>query len=148
MKYSCELTLDVPRDQAWKMLEDPENMVKWQEGFLGYELTGGEPGHAGSTMALRYKMGKGELEMVETVVENRGPEFFSATYEAKNVWNIVSNTFTEVGDSQTHWVCETEFRCKGFMKLMMWITPGMFRKQTKKFMENFKRFAETGEGLN
>ena len=65
----------------------------------------------------------------------------SAVYEATNVWNLNENFFYEEGD-QTRWVNETEFRCKGFMRLLTTLRPGMFKKQTLKSMTDFKAFAE------
>ena len=45
----------------------------------------------------------------------------------------------------TGWVSENEARVSGFfMRLMTILMPGCFRKESLKYMENFKAFAETG----
>ncbi len=38
---------------------------------------------------------------------------------------------------------EQEFNFTGFMKLVAWLMPGMFKKQSLKYQQDFKRFAES-----
>jgi carbon monoxide dehydrogenase subunit G len=142
MKYSCEITIDKPRDQVIALFDNPDNMVKWQEGFVSFTHRSGEPGQPGAVSDLVYQMGKRRVEMVETVVARDLPDRFCGTYEAKGVWNSVDNHFAEQPGGRTHWRLETEFRLKGFMAIIGLLMPGMFRKQSMKFMKDFKAFAE------
>lgn len=142
MKYSCTVTIDKPRDHVIALFDNTDNMSKWQDGLVSFTHVSGEFGQVGSTYAIVYKMGKRVVEMVETLVERSLPDRFAATYEAPGVWNLVENTFTELGDEQTQWVVDTEFKCSGFIMIMSWIMPGMFKKQTMKMMTAFKDFAE------
>jgi len=68
---------------------------------------------------------------------------FAATYEAKGVWNLVSNHFEARGENQTRYLSEQEFRFTGFMKYMAMFMPGAFKKQTLRHMNAFKAFAES-----
>ena len=54
----------------------------------------------------------------------------------------VINFFHEVDSNTTKWVCESEFQCSRFMKLFALLLPGSFKKETVKFLEYFKSFAE------
>ena len=87
-------------------------------------------------------MGNREIEMIETITRRNLPEEFSGTYDAKGVHNIISNKFIELGPNKTKYLTESEFQFKGFMKLMGWLMPGAFKKQSQKFLEDFKAFAE------
>ena len=88
-------------------------------------------------------MGKREIEMIETITINKFPDEFSVTYEAKGVWNEVQNYFTEVDENLTRWKSVNVFKCVGFMKVMAFFMPGMFKKESCKYLKNFKAFAES-----
>ena len=141
MKYTLNITINQPRKRVVELFDNPENMAKWQQGFISFEPLSGDPGAEGATARLRYKMGKREVEMIETITKNNLPDEFNGTYEAKGVFNIIKNTFHDEGD-KTKWVTNNEFHFKGFMKLFAFFMPGAFKKQTLKFMNDFKKFAE------
>lgn len=147
MKYTCEITVDLPRDAFIEKLDNPENMRHWQRGLVDYEHLSNKPGAEGSQMSLRYKMGKREFEMVETILKRNLPDEFHMTYDTKGVHNVQKNYFKEV-DGKTLWVSESEFQFSGFgMKLMAFLMPGAFKKQSLKYLEDFKAFAETGKSV-
>lgn len=143
MKYSNEIIIELARDKVVALFDDPKNMVKWQEGFQEMTHLTGEPGEVGSTSRLKYQMGKRNVEMIETITARELPNEFSATYEAKNVWNEVRNYFEDMGDGRTKWRSDCEFRFKGFMKVMGFLMPRAFKKQSMKYLEAFKAFAES-----
>ena len=143
MKYSTDIDISVPRDRVVALFSDPDTVSEWQESFIRMDYVSGELGQAGNVHNLVHKMGRREMVMKETILKNDLPDFFSATYEAGSVWNIVENTFTDTADGGTHWHIDTEFRCKGFMKIMTMVMPGMFKKQTTKMMVDFKSWAES-----
>lgn len=147
MRYTIELDLDVPRSKVIEYFDNPDNMSKWQPDLVSFEHVSGEQGQAGAKSNLVYRMGKREIEMLETITERNLPDTFSGTYEAKGCWNEVNNRFIENGPEKTKWRVDTEFRCSGFfMKVMSTLMPGAFRKQTSKYMKQFKAFAENEYG--
>lgn len=120
-------------------------MKHWQRGLMGYKMLSGTPGKEGAKMELHYQMGKREVVMIETIIKEELPDLWHATYDAKGVHNFQKNFFHELENSKTRWVSETEFEFSGiFMKLMGRLMPKAFKKQTLKFMEDFKAFAEEG----
>ena len=146
MNYTLELQIKQPIDVVGELIGDPGLRQSWQPDLLGIEPVEGEPGKQGSTALLKYRMGKAVLEMKETIVENRLPHQFASTYEADKVWNLVVNDFEETAAGRTKWTFTSEFRCRGLLKAMAFFMPGMFRKQSLKYMKQFKDFAE-GRGL-
>lgn len=142
MKYSQQIEINLPREKVVELLDNPENMKHWQPGLVSFELIGGDAGQPGAKMLLNYKMGKREVEMIETITVNNLPDELSGTYEAKGVWNLVKNTFEETPQGTTIWESENEFKMKGFMKLMAVLMPGAFKKQSFKYLKLFKEFAE------
>jgi len=105
------------------------------------------PGQEGARMSLSYKMGKREMNLVETIIKRNLPDELYMTYDTKGVHNIQKNYFKEKGD-KTRWVSETEFQFSGFgMKLMAFFMPRAFKKQSLKYMQDFKAFAEKGESV-
>lgn len=147
MKYSTEIVVDVPREEFIKKMDDPDNMKHWQQGLIGYEQLSANPGQEGSRMSLSYEMGKRKMDLVETIIKKNLPEEMHMTYDTKGVHNIQKNHFREE-DGSTRWISETEFQFSGLgMKLMGLLMPGAFKKQSLKYMQDFKAFAENGTSV-
>ena len=142
MKYSNEIDINLPRARVVELMDNPENMKHWQKGLVSYEVIKEEPGQKGTQMKMRYKMGKGEIEMVETILERNFPEVFHASYEAKGVYNVQRNYFKEIEGNTTKWISESEFRFSGFMAIMALFMKGAFKKQSMSYLVDFKAFAE------
>ncbi|MGJ8666460.1 MAG: SRPBCC family protein [Patiriisocius sp.] len=149
MKYETIVIIEKPISEVIKKLDNPENMKHWQRGLIGYELIHGkEPGTTGAQMKLRYKMGKSEMVMTETVIKNDFPSEFHASYNTKSVDNIQKNYFTVIDEHTTQWHSESEFIFKNFMmKAMGFLMPGAFKKQSKKYLNDFKNFVENGTSV-
>ena len=142
MKYSTEITIDLPRERVIELFDSFDNLVKWQPGLKSYEHLSGTPGEPGAKTRLLYDENGRDLEMIETVLRREMPDEFTGTYEAKGVWNWTSNRFFEDGADQTRWVLETEFKFSGLMKVMALFMRGAFPKRTLQSMNMFKTFAE------
>lgn len=147
MKYQKEITINKPRKEVVEKFSKPENMKYWQRGFISMNQINGQLGEEGSQNLLKYKMGNREIEMTETILKNNLPDEFSATYEAKGVYNYQVNRFTPTLEKSTLWITDNEFSFSGFMKLFGWFMPGAFKKQTSKYMEDFKAFVEEGKSV-
>lgn len=149
MKYSCEVIIDRPLEEVITKLDNPENMKHWQKGLIGYEFVNGEPGKSGSQMRLDYKMGKRSISMTETIVKNNFPNEFHANYDAKGVHNVQENYFEALSDSRTKWKSDSEFQFQSFgMKLMGWLMPKAFKKQSMNYLNDFKAFVEEGTSVS
>jgi len=148
MKYSTEIEINLPRDQMVALLDDPDNMKHWQKGLISCKILSGEAGKEGAQMELEYKMGRRHLVMVETILKRNFPSEFHATYDAKGVHNIQKNFFEELGEHRCKWTSESEFQFSSLpLKLMSWLMPGAFKKQSMAYLADFKRFAEEGTSV-
>lgn len=144
MKYTSEITINQPIDQVIALFDNSDNLAKWQPELVSFEHIHGEPRHLGAESKMKYKMGNREVEMIETITRRNLPEEFAATYQAPGVVNWVSNKFVKMDDDTTKWISENEFKFKGIMMSMMaFFMPGAFKKQSDKFMQQFKTFAES-----
>lgn len=143
MKYTCEIEIGLPVSRVVELFDSVENLKKWQPGFVSFEPISGMTGQVGAKSLLRYKMGKREIEMIETITVKNLPHEFSGTYEAKGVWNEAKNFFIPLDEHRTLYKSENEFRFSGFMKLIGLLMPGAFKKQSMKYLELFKKFAES-----
>ncbi|OFY87916.1 MAG: hypothetical protein A3F72_09130 [Bacteroidetes bacterium RIFCSPLOWO2_12_FULL_35_15] len=142
MKYKSEIEINKPLDKVIELFDNPDNMKKWMEGLQSFEAISGKPGEVGSKSRLKFKMGKREIEMIETVTVRNLPEEFSGTYEAQGVFNIVKNKFIPLTENRTKYISEQEFQFNGFMKIIGFLMPGMFKKQSMKYLIDFKNFVE------
>jgi uncharacterized membrane protein len=143
MKYTSSIEINLNRDKLLDLFDNTENLYKWQPDLKNFQHLSGEPGQKGAKSKLVYKMGKRDIEMIETITERKFPEIFIGTYIAKGVKNKVVNIFQEHGDSKTIWTTENEFKFSGFMAIMSKFMNGAFKKQTEKTMNQFKEYAES-----
>ena len=145
MKYTIETIIKLPRDEVIKKMDNSDNMKHWQRGLVSAEHISGTPGEVGSKMKLSYQMGKRRLEMIETVSKRNFPIEFHGVYDAKGMHNIQQNYFEETPDGYTKWISKSEFLPTNFaLRMITLLMPRAFKKQSKKYMSDFKNFAEEG----
>ncbi len=142
MKYTCEITINRPRDEVVALFDDPDNIPKWQEGFKSMEHISGEYGEAGAKSRLTYDMNGREVVLTETLVKRDLPEEVSMIFETDGVYNAMTNKFFDE-NGKTRWHSDVEFKFSGFMAIMGFFMPFMFKRQSKKNMQAFKDFAES-----
>jgi len=149
MKYITEIIIHLPLSEFVKKLDNPDNLKHWQKDLISYKQLAGNPGEEGAQMELIYKMGKREVILIETILKRNMPHEFHATYDAKDVYNTQKNYFKAIDENTTKWISESEFQFNGlFMKLMGFFLPAMFKKQSLKYLKDFKAFAEDGTSLS
>jgi hypothetical protein len=142
MKYTVELEVDLPRARVVELFDNFDNLYKWMPDLQSHEHISGTPGEAGAKTRLIYEIRNKPYELIETVTVRNLPDEFSGTFEGKGMWNEVKHYFKEAGPDKTLWVSDNVFEPKGFLKVMAWFMPGAFKKQSLKYMQNFKEWAE------
>ncbi|MDN5200245.1 SRPBCC family protein [Fulvivirgaceae bacterium BMA10] len=149
MRFICSVEIDLPVAKVIELFDNVDNIKEWQDGFVSYEHLSGTPGEPGATSRLVYQTEGGEIELIETIVVKNLPEEFIGTYEAKSMVNTMRNSFTSLGENKTRYDTEIEYTAfYGFIpKMMAFLMPGLFRKQTQKWLNQFKVFAEK-EAMN
>jgi len=145
MKYSVQIDILLPIDRVIELFDNVDNLYKWMDGLQSFETFEGVQGEVGAKSRLIFKMGKKDVEMIETITAKNLPTEFSGTYEAENVFNIVENRFVKLSETETRYISKQEFRFKGFMKIIAFLMPFAFKKQTLNYLKKFKSFAESVE---
>ena len=149
MKYTIETIIELPRDKVIKKLDNTDNLKHWQEGLVSTEHISGTPGQVGAKMKLVFKMGKRHMELIENITKREFPNEFHGTYTTKGMHNVQENYFEELPNGHTKWVSKSEFIPTNFvLRIMTLIMPSTFKKQSKKYMDAFKNFAEKGISIN
>ncbi len=145
MKYTSEINIASPLDEIIRKFDNTENMKHWQRGLISVEHISGNPGMVGAKMKLNYKIDKREMEIIETITHRKLPNEFHGMYSAKGIDNIQENYFEEIQNGGTKWTSINEFLPLNFMmRAMLWVMPRAFKKQSMRYMRDFKNFAEEG----
>ena len=148
MKYSIDIIIEKPLDEVIQKLDNVDNMKHWQKGLVATEHISGTPGEIGAKMQMKYKMGKREFDLTETITKRNFPHEFHATYTAKGMHSHQENFFESTNDGYTKWTSTSEFKPGNFMmKVMAFLMPGAFKKQSMTYMVDFKNFVETGASV-
>lgn len=142
MKYTTEIDINKPIERVIELFDNPNFYNDWMDGLLGFELKSGTQGQVKAKTSFNFKMGNGELQMLETVIARNLPDEYTVTYEAKGVFNIVKSKFVKLDDNRTKYINENEFQFSGFMKIIGFLMPGTFKKQSLKYLADFKSFVE------
>lgn len=144
MNFTCSVRVDVPRDFATDLFSQKVLQQHWQPDFRSVESVDGTPGQPGTKTVMKYESGKHRFDLIETVRVNELPARFMAEYETPGTcWNTMASTFTSLGESKTLWEAEIDYKFHGFMiRVMALLMPRLFRKETQKYLDNFKVFAE------
>lgn len=147
MEYKLSIEIKHPKNQLIKILHNPENLKHWQKGFVRMEHISGEKGKTGAVSKLVYKIGKREIEMIETITLLDLPDTLHLTFDTNNVYNIQENYFEELANGNTKWISKNEFKFSGSMRFIGFILSGAFKKQSYTYMKDFKAFAEENKSV-
>ncbi|HNQ26987.1 MAG TPA: SRPBCC family protein [Aquaticitalea sp.] len=149
MTYSSEIIVNVPLRKFIKLFDNVENMKHWQDGLVDIEHLSGDPGMVGAKMKLTYANGTRKMVLIETVTHNKLPREFHGTYTADGLVNNIENHFVELPNGSTKWTTICNYLPLNFkMRAMLGLMPNAFKKQTMKYMKNFKNFAENGQSVS
>ncbi|MEN8226925.1 MAG: SRPBCC family protein [Bacteroidota bacterium] len=142
MKYTTEVTINLPRNRVIELFDSTKNLQQWQVGLKSFETISGNPGQEGTRSKMVYEGRKGDLEMTETITKRNLPDEYHGIYKARGVYNEIYNYFTEPEERRTHWRIVSVFRFRGLMALMAPFMKTAFTHNTLLNMERFKSFAE------
>lgn len=144
MKFVCRVVIDAQIEKVISLFGNKDNLSKWQDGFISLEHLEGTPGTPGAKSRLVYQTRGKQIELIETIIKNELPREFIASYEADTMRNTMKNTFSNIDIHQTEYIAEVEYtKFNGLIpKLMAKLFPGMFKKQTQKWLNQFKEFVE------
>lgn len=144
MKYLCTVEINAPLEKVILLWENEDHLKDWQDGFVKTELLSGDKNTAGSKSKIHLQHGKRKMELIETILVNNLPHEKTGLYEHIHMTNTQTTRFEVLSNNKTKYISEVEYtKFNGFMpKLMAKIFPGMFKKQSQKWMNQFKIFVE------
>ena len=142
LKYSEEIVVNQNIDTVIVLFDNPYNMTEYMDGIKSYEVLSGNLREVGAQAKIEVVMGDSKISMIEEIITKSLPEEMQVTYKADAVFNIVTNRFVKISETQTKFINEQEFQFKGFMKIMGFLMPGAFKKQSRTYLTNFKDFVE------
>jgi hypothetical protein len=143
MKFTIELPIKKSQAEVWKAFDNVENMKKWQPTLVKFEPISGSPGQPGAVSKLTYVEGKREFALIEKITSRAEPQRFDGVYGNEFADNIIRNEFIAVGENETLWKMETEFRFKTLiMKILGPLMKKNFVTRTEQDMQRFKKMIE------
>lgn len=142
MRYTLSNTINKPLSVVAEKFNDKEGAKEWMEGLHTIEPVSGEPGKKGSTSYVHFLHKGKEMKMLETILEENLPNQIKFSYTSDFGYNEVELLFEEISDNVTKQTTNNYFQLKGFMKIMGFLMAGLFKKQSMKYMDGFKKFAE------
>ncbi|WP_224489543.1 SRPBCC family protein [Robertkochia flava] len=144
MKYELSIEIERPTEEVLELLMDPENLKHWQKGLICVSHLDGVPGKKGCKSKLKYQIGKRKMTLTETITKVDQPRELHLDYQTNGVLNFQRNYFIPT-ENGTLWKSESEFRFTNiYMKVMGFLMPSAFKKQSRDYMKDFKNFAEKG----
>ena len=155
MKYTVSIEIGLPRERVVQLLADAAHLPKWLRGLVLHEPLNGMHGQVGTESRVVMQMGQQKMEGTETITRREPADLhgipsdsvvhFERELVAKGMWSAARERLTEAGPETTLWTSENEYRFSSVpMRLAAPFLRGVFRKQTKQHMQDFKAFAEQG----
>ncbi len=142
MKYTHKIEIELSRDQVIDKFNNEDSLKHWQKGFVSMDHISGTKGKTGAVSSIKFQMGKRVIDMKETITLENLPNEIHFTFDTKSVYNIQENHFEILSNGHTLWVAKNEFNFSGFMKIMGFLMPNAFKKQSYSYMKAFKDYAE------
>jgi hypothetical protein len=143
MRYHGEITISAEPEFVWQIFDDPESTRIWQPSLKSHTLRSGKAGEVGSVYELVFDNNGHSIESVATLTEKREYEVMSSTIDSESSFATMINRFEPVGNNQTRWILEVEYRFKGLYKIVALFMRNSMRARAAKEMLNFKWLVES-----
>lgn len=143
MKFTNQIEIKAPLDRVITLFLDVDHFSQWQPDLIKVDVLSKPYGKLGSESELTYKLGNKEICMNQIITKNNLPKSLCAVRETANVWNLVEHSFYSKSETETVWVSKNEYKCSGFVRLLIMLMPDMFKNQSQTSLEYFKEFVES-----
>ena len=144
MKYTCTTEVPLKREDCIKLWLDESQYDKWQDGFQYKKWTKGIPNQKDSISNILFIQGKRKIELEELITENNLPSYIKGNYTHIHMTNTQKVSFEHISSQKTLVTTEVEYtEFKSFIpKMMAKFFPSLFKKQSQKWLDQFKSLAE------
>ncbi|OUS01066.1 hypothetical protein A9Q86_10000 [Flavobacteriales bacterium 33_180_T64] len=142
MKYTISNTIDKPIDIVAAKFLEPDGALQWMEGLQKIERLSPNPYEVGAKSRFHSLYKNKKFVIDETILEQNMPNQIKFGFTSSTGYNEVEMVFEQINDNSTKQINNSYFQLKGFMKILGPLMKGMFKKQSMKYLNAFKEFAE------
>lgn len=144
LKFVNSVEVNVPLSALIKIWKNESFFGEWQDGFVSKTMIKGIPYQSGSEAELVFVANKRTIKLHEKVLVEDLPLQYLCKYEHIHMTNTQDTRFEVINSNKTRYISEIEYtEFHGFIpKLMKILSPSIFQKQSQKWMNQFKEFAE------
>jgi len=142
MNYTLSNTINKPLEEVIEKFTDPEGAKQWMEGLQRIVPVSGNSHEVGTKTDFHFLHKKKEMKISETILEQNLPHQIKFGYQSPMGYNEVEMLFEKLSDNSVKQTNNSYFEMKGFGKIMGFLFKGMFKKQSMKFLNGFKEYAE------
>ena len=142
MKYTVSTEINAPMEKVVELFDNPDNYKYWQKGLQSIKYLEGKPCHPGAKSELTFLIGKKNMVITEVVKTRNLPEEYETTFNTDLMFNVVKTRIKSKDANTTLFITDQEINCIGWFKLTGWLFPKMFKKQSAKYLADFKEFVE------
>lgn len=140
MKFHLETEIQKPIDEVVQLFTNRDLMSRWQPGLIHNEI---KKGHSENrTYNLTYRIGRRNLVITETILEDSLPDHYLVKFRLKGIRNTVKHQFKPQEKNTTRWIAEYDYSFRGLMWLISFNMNAGLEQQSKMIMRNFRSFAE------
>ena len=143
MKYTCSIEINLALEKTAALWNNEAYFSKWQDGFQSIELLSGIRNSEGAKSRILIE-GKQKIELIETIISCDLPHEKIAMYDHIHMTNTQQTQFKSIDENSTLFTSTVEYtKFNGLIiKVMAKLFPSIFKKQSQKWMNQFKEFAE------
>lgn len=142
MRYTLQIKIDRSIGEIGKLLHGSYKRKTWMPNLKSITAIQGQPGETNSRTKLIFQAGNRELIVIETITVNEFPDKIAGYYEMQGSVNHINNQFVDLNGKHTLLISEQCFELRGAKRLLAWVRPDIFRKQSMQHMEQFKKYIE------
>ncbi len=144
MKYTCTVEIPLNRNKCIDLWLDESQYKEWQDGFQYKKWIEGEPNQLHSKSEILIISGKRKIELEEYILDNDLPSSIMGKYDHVHMTNTQKISFEVISPDATLIQSEVEYTAfHAFLpRMMAKLFPGMFKKQSQKWLDQFKILAE------
>ena len=143
MKYTVSNNIDRPLEKVIAKFKENKGNKNWMEGLQRIERISGNPHEVGAKSDFHFLYKNKEMKISETILEQNFPHQIKFAFQSPMGYNEVEMLFEKVSENSTKQTNNSYFELKGFMKLFGFLMKGMFKKQSMKYLTEFKKYAES-----
>ncbi len=142
VSYDCEIMVDKPIEESWKVTQDEKKMSEWLEGFQKVEQVSGTPGTVGAVTNVYFITDGQAMTIKETITDIKPNESIEMLFES-DFMNMDYKLKMASIDGKTKISSNTNAKGNGiFSKSIMALMGSSLKAQEETNLINLKKTIE------